>query len=74
MSFGLRKRKFNSNTDTKIGPWFWFLIPKPNFGLTLDKTPQNIRSAPSKSKTEVAPSNRHTMHSVVVRKNLLKGV
>ena len=41
---------------------------------TIDKNPQDIRSAPSKSITGVAPSNRHTMHSVVVRKNLLKGV
>ena len=41
---------------------------------TIEKNPQHIRSAPSKSITEVAPSNRHTMHSVVVRKNLLKGV
>ena len=41
---------------------------------TIDKTPHHIRFAPSKSITEVAPSNRHTMHSVVVRKNILKGV
>ena len=58
------------DTETELQ----FQTPKPNFSLTLDKNPQNIRSAPSKSKTEVAPSNRHTMHSVVVRKNLLKGV
>ena len=41
---------------------------------TINKTQHHIRFAPSKSITEVAPSNRHTMHSVVVRKNLLKGV
>ena len=34
MSFSFGK-KIRSNTDTEIGPWFWFPIPKPNFGLTL---------------------------------------
>ena len=29
------KKKNGSNTDTKIGPWFWFPIPKPGFGRTL---------------------------------------
>ena len=24
-----------SDTDTEIGPWFWFPIPKPGFGRTL---------------------------------------
>ena len=33
--FGLGKKKFGSDTDTEIGPWFRFPIPKPNFGLTL---------------------------------------
>ena len=34
-SFSFGKNKFGSETDTKIGPWFQFPIPKPNFGLTL---------------------------------------
>ena len=32
-SFSFRKIFFGS--DTEIWPWFWFPIPKPNFGLTL---------------------------------------
>ena len=28
-------KKISSNTDTKIGPWFRFLILKPSFGHTL---------------------------------------
>ena len=28
-------KNFGSNTNTKIGPWFWFPIPKPGFGRTL---------------------------------------
>ena len=28
-------KKNGSNTDTKIGPWFQFPIPKPGFGRTL---------------------------------------
>ena len=31
--FGFGKKNFGS--DTEIGPWFWFPIPKPGFGLTL---------------------------------------
>ena len=31
--FGFGKKKFSS--DTEIGPWFRFPIPKPNFGPTL---------------------------------------
>ena len=34
-SFGFGKKNFGSETDTEIGPWFWFPIPKPNFGLPL---------------------------------------
>ena len=34
-SFGFGKKNFGSETDTEIGPWFRFPIPKPNFGLTL---------------------------------------
>ena len=34
-SFGFGKKKFGSETDTEIGPWFRFLTMKPNFGLTL---------------------------------------
>ena len=26
------KKSFGSDTYTKIGPWFWFPIPKPGFG------------------------------------------
>ena len=37
MSFGFEKKKrFGSETDTEIRPWFRFPIPKPNFGLTLN--------------------------------------
>ena len=31
-SFGFRKKEFGFDIDTKIGPWFWFPIPKPGFG------------------------------------------
>ena len=34
-SFGLGKKSFGSDTDTKIGSWFRFSIPKPGFGRTL---------------------------------------
>ena len=34
---------FGSDTDTKIGPWFWFLIPKPGFGRTLASANQDQR-------------------------------
>ena len=34
-SFSFRKKNFGFDTDTKIGPWFWFPIPKPGFGHTL---------------------------------------
>ena len=33
--FGFGKKKIGSNTDTEIGPWFRFPIPKPGFGRTL---------------------------------------
>ena len=33
-----RKKKIGSDTDTEIGPWVWFPIPKPGFGRTLDGT------------------------------------
>ena len=33
--YGFGKKSSGSNTDTEIGPWFRFTIPKPNFGLTL---------------------------------------
>ena len=33
MSFGFGKKKLGS--DTEIGPWFWFPIPKHGFGRTL---------------------------------------
>ena len=29
------EKSFGSDTDTEMGPWFWFLIPKPGFGRTL---------------------------------------
>ena len=29
------KKKFGLDTNTEIGPWFWFLKPKPGFGRTL---------------------------------------
>ena len=32
-SFGVGKKNFGS--DTEIGPWFQFPIPKPGFGRTL---------------------------------------
>jgi hypothetical protein len=35
--FGFGKKNFGSETDTGIGPWFRFPIPKPNFGLTLSQ-------------------------------------
>ena len=34
-SFGFRKKEFGFDIDTKIGPWFWFPIPKPGFGPTI---------------------------------------
>ena len=34
-SFGFGKKKFGYGTDTEIGPWFPFPIPKPGFGRTL---------------------------------------
>ena len=36
-SFGYGTKSFGSDTDTKIGHWFQFLIPKPKpgFGCTL---------------------------------------
>ena len=34
IGFG-KKKNFGSNTNTEIGPWFWFLIPKPGLGCTL---------------------------------------
>ena len=33
--FRFWKKKFRSDTDTEIEPWFRFLIPKPGFGCTL---------------------------------------
>ena len=35
LSFG--KKFFDSDTDTEIGPWFQFPIPKPGFGCTLQE-------------------------------------
>ena len=32
------EKKIGSDTDTEIGPWFWFPIPKPGFGRTLNST------------------------------------
>ena len=29
------EKKISSDTNTEIGPWFWFLKPKPGFGRTL---------------------------------------
>ena len=29
------EKKVGSDTNTEIGPWFWYSIPKPGFGLTL---------------------------------------
>ena len=34
-SFGFGKKKFGSDTDAEIGPWFQFPIPKLNFGLII---------------------------------------
>ena len=34
-SFGFGKKSFGSDTDTEIGPWFRFTIPKPGVGRTL---------------------------------------
>ena len=31
----MREKKFGC--DTEIGPWFWFQIPKPGFGRTLQQ-------------------------------------
>jgi hypothetical protein len=28
-------KKIGSDTNTDIGPWFWFPIPNPGFGCTL---------------------------------------
>ena len=36
-NFGFGKKSFGSNTNTKIGPWFRFPIPKHGFGHTLNK-------------------------------------
>ena len=33
--FGFGKKNFGSNTDTEIGHWFWFPIPKPGLSHTL---------------------------------------
>ena len=33
--FWFQKKKIGSETDTKIGPWFRFPIPKPGFAHTL---------------------------------------
>ena len=35
---GIGIKSFGSYTDTQIGPWFRFLIPKPGFGRTLIET------------------------------------
>ena len=42
--FRFQKKKFGSDTDTEIEPWFWFPIlkpwfpiPKPGFGCTLQE-------------------------------------
>ena len=34
-SFGFGKKDLGSDTNTEIGPWFRFPIPKPGFGRTL---------------------------------------
>ena len=34
--FGSSKKNFCPDSDTKIEPWFWFPIPKPGFGRTLE--------------------------------------
>ena len=33
-----QRKGFGFNTDTKIGPLFWFLILKPGFGHRLSQT------------------------------------
>ena len=33
------KKSFSSDTNTEIGPQFWFPIPKPDFGGKLDQCP-----------------------------------
>ena len=43
-SFGFEIKIFGSNTDTEIGPWFWFPIPKPSFGHTLTAARSYIAS------------------------------
>ena len=35
------RTSFSSNSDTKIGPWFWFPIPKPGSGRTLGAMQNN---------------------------------
>ena len=41
-SFSFRKKKFDSDTDTKIGPWFRFPIPKPGFGRKLKRAQKKV--------------------------------
>ena len=43
-SFNFGTKTFGSDTDTEIGPWFRFPIPKPDFDRTLLATPCPIFS------------------------------
>ena len=37
-NFDFFRKSYGFDTDTEIQPWFWFLILKPNFCLTLHTT------------------------------------
>ena len=40
--FWFRKKNLGFDTDTEIGPWFWFSIPKPGFGRTLQRCIRSV--------------------------------
>ena len=61
--FGFGKKKFCSDPDTEIGPWFRFLIPKPNFGLTL-------QSYNPESKKEISPGIQTIYKHIIKMKPL----
>ena len=56
-SFGFGKKSFGSDTDTEIGPWFRFSIPKLGFGRIL----LNAAAAD-------APSNKNNCSEYYLRK------
>ena len=43
--FRFWKKKFGSDTNTKIGSWFRFPIPKPGFGRTLPERKNQVTSS-----------------------------